>query len=94
MPEVSRFDGIMVRFYYRDHPLTHFHAMYGEHEALIEIETGTIHQGSLPNTAYDLVNRWRTTFICKNSATTGTGRASTFHFCRSLPSNNPGCTTL
>jgi hypothetical protein len=26
---------------------------------LIEIETGTIHQGYLPNTAYDLVNRWR-----------------------------------
>ena len=59
MPEVSRFYGIIVRFYYRDHPPTHFHAIYGEHEALIEIETGSIHEGGLPQTAYDLVNRWR-----------------------------------
>ena len=59
MPEVSRFYGIMVRFYYRDHPPTHFHAIYGKHEALIEIESGTIYRGRLPKTAYDLVNTWR-----------------------------------
>jgi len=52
MPEVSR-------FYYRDHPPTHFHAIYAEHEALVEIETGRIYQGSLPKTAYELVNQWR-----------------------------------
>jgi len=40
MPEVSRFYGIIVRFYYRDHPPTHFHAIYGEHEALIDIRDG------------------------------------------------------
>jgi hypothetical protein len=39
MPEVSRFYGIIIRFYYRDHPPTHFHAIYGDFEALIEIET-------------------------------------------------------
>ena len=60
MPEVCRFYGIIIRFYYRDHPHRHFHAIYGEHEALIEIETGAIHQGHLPKTAHDLVNRWRT----------------------------------
>ena len=59
MPEVSRFYGIIIRFYYRDHPPTHFHAMYGEHEALLEIETGAIHQGYLPKTAYELINTWR-----------------------------------
>ena len=59
MPEVSRFYGIIIRFYYRDHPPTHFHAIYGEHEALIEIETANIHEGNLPNTAYDLVKQWR-----------------------------------
>ena len=63
MPEVSRFYGIIIRFYYRDHPPTHFHAIYGEHEALIEIETGVIHQGHLPKTDHDLVNRWRTIHI-------------------------------
>ena len=59
MPEVSRFYGILIRFYYRDHPPAHFHAIYGEHEALIEIETGMTDQGYLPKTAYDLVNQWR-----------------------------------
>jgi uncharacterized protein DUF4160 len=59
MPEVSRFYGIIVRFYYRDHPPHHFHAIYGEHEALIEIESGAIYLGSLPRTAFDLVNVWR-----------------------------------
>ena len=58
-PEVSRFYGIVVRFYYRDHPPTHFHAIYGEFEAQIEIETGAINRGPLPKTAYDLVNTWR-----------------------------------
>ncbi len=59
MPEISRFYGIVVRLYYRDHPPTHFHAFYGEYEALIDIETGAIHQGGLPKTAYNLVNTWR-----------------------------------
>lgn len=59
MPEVSRFYGILIRFYYRDHPPAHFHAIYGEHEALIEIETGAIDEGDLPKTAYELVDRWR-----------------------------------
>ncbi len=59
MPEVSRFYGIIVRFYYRDHCPSHFHAIYGGHEALIEIETGLIHDGYLPKTAYELVNQWR-----------------------------------
>jgi hypothetical protein len=59
MPEVSRFYGIIIRFYYRDHPPTHFHAIYGEFEGLIDIETGSIINGRLPRTAYDLVNAWR-----------------------------------
>jgi hypothetical protein len=59
MPEISRFYGIIIRLYYRDHPPTHFHAFYGEFEALIEIETGAIHKGKLPQTARDLVERWR-----------------------------------
>ena len=59
MPEVSRFYGIIIRLYYRDHPPAHFHTIYGEHEALIEIETGNIYQGSLPKTAYELVKQWR-----------------------------------
>lgn len=59
MPEVSRFYGIVIRFYYREHPPEHFHAIYGEHEALVEINTGRIHEGYLPPKALQLVNEWR-----------------------------------
>jgi hypothetical protein len=36
-----------------------FHAIYAEYEALIEIETGNIHEGFLPKKALELVNEWR-----------------------------------
>jgi hypothetical protein len=39
MPELSRFFGIIIRMFYSDHEPAHFHAIYGEYEALIEIET-------------------------------------------------------
>jgi hypothetical protein len=35
------------------------HAIYGEHEALIEIETGRVYEGALPVKALQLVNEWR-----------------------------------
>jgi hypothetical protein len=48
MPEVTRFFGIVIRMYFRDHSPAHFHAEYGEYEALIEIETLSILRGDLP----------------------------------------------
>ncbi len=59
MPEVSRFYGIIIRFYYRDHPPAHFHALYGGHEAIVDIESGAILRGYLPNTAVALIDTWR-----------------------------------
>lgn len=32
MPEISRFLGIIIYMYYRDHLPPHFHAEYGEYE--------------------------------------------------------------
>ena len=37
MPEISRFLGIIVRMYYRDHSPPHFHARYGDAEAKVGI---------------------------------------------------------
>jgi Domain of unknown function (DUF4160) len=42
MPELSRFYGIIIRMFWRDHPPAHFHAIYGSYEAIIEIETSEI----------------------------------------------------
>ncbi len=55
MPEISRFFGIVIRMYFREHGVPHFHAEYGEHEAKISIETLSILEGSLPSRAYGLV---------------------------------------
>jgi len=51
MPRLSQFYGIVIYMYYRDHAPPHFHAIYGEDEAAIEIATGTILAGSLPRRA-------------------------------------------
>lgn len=45
MPELSRFYGIVIRMFWVDHPPPHFHAVFGEHEALIAIETSVIIAG-------------------------------------------------
>jgi len=35
MPVISRFFGIIITMYWNDHNPPHFHAQYGEHEAII-----------------------------------------------------------
>lgn len=55
MPEVSRFFGIVIRFYFNDHEPPHFHAAYGEAEAAILIDSLGVLRGSLPRRALALV---------------------------------------
>ena len=35
MPEICRFDGIVIRMYFDDHVPPHFHALYGDDKALV-----------------------------------------------------------
>jgi hypothetical protein len=58
MPRVSYFYGIGIYMYHRDHALPHFHAIYAEHEAEIEIATATVKQGALPRRAQALATEW------------------------------------
>jgi len=60
MPEISRFFGIAIYIYFREHNPPHFHAVYGEYEALIAIETLGIISGGLPPRALGLVMEWAT----------------------------------
>ena len=62
MPRLSYFYGIAVYIYYRDHAPPHFHAIYGEHEAVFEIATGLILAGRLPPRARGLVEDWIATY--------------------------------
>ena len=57
MPEISRFLGIVIRMFYRDHAPPHFHAEYGEHEITIDIETGVV-CGRFPRRALSAVLDW------------------------------------
>jgi len=46
MPELCRFYGIIIRMFWEDHPPPHFHASYGNNEALVDILTAEIIAGS------------------------------------------------
>lgn len=58
MPTISIFFGIVIRMYYDDYAPAHFHAHYGEHAALVEIETLRTLRGHLPRRAMAMVPEW------------------------------------
>jgi hypothetical protein len=60
MPEISRFLGIVIRMFFDDHNPPHFHAEYGEAEALVDIRTLSVFAGRLPPRAMGLVIEWAT----------------------------------
>jgi len=60
MPRVSQFYGISIYLYYNDHAPPHFHAEYGDDEALITIERLQVLRGELPRRVRALVVEWAT----------------------------------
>ena len=60
MPTISVFYGIVIQMFWRDHGPPHFHALYGEHEATVEIRELRVLRGSLPPRAMALVLEWAT----------------------------------
>lgn len=57
MPEISRFLGIVIALFYRDHVPPHFHAVYGDFQITVEIDTGTL-EGRFPKRALQHVLEW------------------------------------
>ena len=58
MPTISMFYGIMIQMFWGDHAPPHFHAVYGEHEIIINIRTLEIMKGFMPRRALALVLEW------------------------------------
>ncbi len=60
MPTISTFYGIIIRMFFKqkEHNPPHIHAIYGEFEASITIETMEVIDGYLPNKALALVREW------------------------------------
>lgn len=60
MPTISVFYGIVIQMFWQDHAPPHFHALYAEHEALIDLRDLRVMRGSLPRRAMALVLEWAT----------------------------------
>jgi len=58
MPIISRFFGIVIYIYWKDHSPPHFHAKYGDDEIVAEIRTGKV-IGNMSNRAIKLIQEWR-----------------------------------
>jgi hypothetical protein len=59
MPTISQFFGIFIHMYIRgEHNPPHFHALYAEYEAQIDIQTLEVIEGKLPRRALVMVLEW------------------------------------
>ena len=58
MPEISRFFGIVIAMYFKEHAPPHFHVKYEEQRAAFSILDLRIIEGSLPRRVAALVLEW------------------------------------
>lgn len=57
MPEISRFHGIVIGMFYEEHGVAHFHAVSGDYEISVEVDSGYV-RGKFPARARRLVLEW------------------------------------
>jgi len=58
MPTICIFYGIVIQMFWRDHNPPHFHALYGEYEAVFDLRDLNVLRGTLPPHAMALVREW------------------------------------
>lgn len=60
MPVIARFYGVIIKMYFiqSKHGVPHFHAVYGEYNAVYDIQTLEMREGDLPVRAQRLVREW------------------------------------
>ena len=58
MPEISRFLGVIIAMYYKDHPPPHFHAKYEDQTGVFTIADLKLVEGNLPKRVISLVLEW------------------------------------
>jgi hypothetical protein len=58
MPIIARFYGILIKMYFKEHGIPHFHALYAEYNGVFEIDSLEMIEGDLPNRAQRLVKEW------------------------------------
>jgi hypothetical protein len=58
MPVIARFYGILIKMYFREHGVPHFHAVYSEFNGVFDVTTLEMIEGDLPARAQRLVRDW------------------------------------
>jgi Domain of unknown function (DUF4160) len=58
MPTVAYVDGVKIQFFAREHRPPHFHAVFAEYRAQIEISSLRILKGNLPRAKLSAVVSW------------------------------------
>ena len=58
MPAISRFYGIVIKMFFNEHGVPHFHAVYGEYVGVFTIDDLRLLEGDLPGRAERLVRDW------------------------------------
>ena len=60
MPVLSSFYGIIIKMYFQqsEHNPPHIHDFYGEYMGAINIKTGKMIEGDLPDRALKIVQEW------------------------------------
>jgi len=58
MPEISRFEGIVITMYFNEQNPPHFHAEYNGVEAQFDIINGVFMKGALPSRQSRFVLAW------------------------------------
>jgi hypothetical protein len=61
MPTVAVVEGVKIQFYSREHPPAHFHAVFAEHRAQIDIASLKTLKGRLPRAKLRVVISWAKT---------------------------------
>jgi hypothetical protein len=64
MPVIARFYGILIKMYFSqsEQGTAHFHAVYGEFNAVFAIESLEMLEGDLPVRCQRLVKEWATLY--------------------------------
>ena len=58
MPVITRFYGIIIKIYFNEHGVPHFHAVYGEYNGVFELENLEMIEGDLPGRAIKMIKEW------------------------------------
>ena len=60
MPVIARFYGMIVKMYLqgKEHGIAHIHVIYGECAGVIDVQTGRMLEGDLPQKARTMIEEW------------------------------------